>query len=139
MKVVPFFLTQKNGQLAMTKLTIFLAHGGKAFWQTEEETVTQQELVEQYLEVNGIVSLRIQFTQGVVFVQVDPKQTKLEDFYTWEEAYKHPQRPECWRSYSFFKDATGADWFTSKNIQEAEIEGKSIQEIYEDILNLRTL
>jgi hypothetical protein len=61
----------------------------------------------------------------------------LEDFYTWEEASKHSQKPECWRNFYFFKDETGADWFASKQMQsipENEVEGKEVNEIYADIL-----
>lgn len=133
MKVLPFFLTHKQGQLSATKCTLFLAHGGKAYWQTEEPTVSEESLVEHYLKPNGFVWKRILPSPGIVYVEIDPEKTVLQDFYTWEESLKVPQKPECWRSYYFFKDPTGVDWFTGKTLQESELEGKPIQEIYEEI------
>lgn len=111
-----------------------MANGGKSFWQTEEATVSEKQLQEEYLQPNGFVAKRIVLAPTLVYVEIDPVQTPLQDFYTWEEAQTLSKRVECWRSYYFFKDTTGADWFTGRQLQEAEIEGRSIHEIYESIL-----
>lgn len=134
MKVLPFYLKQKTGQLQMTNLTVFLSSAGKNLWQTEEQTLSEKQLREDYLEPNGFVVKKIKLIQQMYFVEIDPEKTKLEDFYKWDETFKLQQRVECWRSFYFFKDATNADWFTGKQQQESEIEGKPIQDYYEDIL-----
>lgn len=137
MKVIPFFLKQKQGQLSMMNLCLFLANAGKSFWRTEEESVNQRELVEEYLEPNGFCIDAIHFEKDTVFIKVDPSKMNLNDFYTWEEAMKNPQKPECWRHFYFFKDQVGADWFSSKqmhSLSENEIEEKGVNEIYADIL-----
>lgn len=134
MKVVPFYLNQKQSQLTITNLTLFLSNGGKSIWQTEEATVTEKQLKEDYLEPNGFVWKRIVQTPTCFFVEIDSKKTSLQDFYTWEEAQKSGKRVECWRSFYFFKDATGSDWFSGKQLSESEIDGISIHEYYESIL-----
>lgn len=106
-------------------------------WQTEEQTVSKKQLEEEYLQPNGFVTTQIYETAKCIYVEIDPVQTPLQDFYTWEEAQKLSKRVECWRSYYFFKDTTGADWFTGKQLQESEIDGKSIHEFYEEILALK--
>lgn len=116
----------------MTNFTVFLSNSGKTVWQIEETTVTEQQLQEEYLQPNGFVWKQIVFTPSIVYVEIDPDKTSLQDFYTWEEAQN--QRVECWRSFYFFKDATGSDWFSGKQLSESEVEGKSMQEYYEDIL-----
>jgi hypothetical protein len=134
MKVLPFYLKQKKGQLEMTNLTVFLANNGKSLWQTEEQTVSEKELLEEYLKPNGFSVKKIHQNETIYFVEIDPQATNLSDFYRWEETFKLQQRVECWRSFYFFKDAINADWFTGKQQQESEIEGRSIHEYYEDIL-----
>lgn len=136
MKVLPFILKQKQAALHMTNLCLFLAHGGRSFWQTEEAIVSDKTLQEDYLLPNGMIPKRIFATNHLIYVWIDEEKTKLNDFYTWEEAYKHPQRPECWRSFYFFQDSTGTPWFAPGSQSEGELEGKSIQVYYEDILRL---
>lgn len=116
----------------MTKLSLFLANGGRVCWQTDEKTVTEEELCKEYLEPNGLVPKKIYFTSNMVFVEIDLLQTKLENFYTWEEAYQSRQRYECWRNFYFFKDPLNASWFTPKDTND--LDDGSIQEYYEEIL-----
>jgi hypothetical protein len=138
MKVLPFILKTNQGSLAKTHLSLFLAHGGKTLWQFEG-TVTEKELEKEYLRDNGFLPKQIWIEKEIAYVHIDAEKTNLADFYTWEEAYKHPQKPECWRSFYFFKDSTGAPWFTPGPFQtEAEIEGTSIETYHEVILRLLT-
>jgi hypothetical protein len=134
MKVLPFYLKQKQskGQLCMTKLSVFLANGGRVCWQTDEKTVTKEQLVEEYLEPNGLVPLNIYMENSMILVQIDPEKTILDNFYTWEEVYQKKQRYECWRNFYFFKDTMNAEWFTPKDTND--LDDGSIQEYYEDIL-----
>ena len=70
----------------------------------------------------------------MIFVEIDLLQTKLENFYTWEEAYTNKQRYECWRNFYFFKDALNAPWFSPKDTND--LDDGSIQEYYEEIMAL---
>lgn len=116
----------------MTKVSVFLANGGRVCWQTDEKTVTKEQLVEEYLEPNGLVPLNIYMEDSIILVQIDPEKTILDNFYTWEEVYQKKQRYECWRHFYFFKDSMNADWFTPKDTND--LDDGSIQEYYEDIL-----
>jgi hypothetical protein len=137
MKVLPFILKQKQASLTMTNLCLFLAHGGRTFWQTDESSLSQQELEQEYLLPNGLIPKKIYFKNNIAYVWIDIDKTNLQDFYSWEEASKHPEKPECWRSFYFFEDASGSPWFAPTASQvEAEIEGKCVQIYYEDILRL---
>lgn len=134
MKILPFFLQKQESQLKQTRLCLFLSHAGKALW-TIDETLQAAELEDEYLKPNGIPSSKIIMDGSLALVEVDLKQIQLQDFYSWEEALQHPQKPECWRSYYFFQDTSGSDWFSPKLLQgPSEIEGKNIQEYYESIL-----
>jgi hypothetical protein len=135
MKVLPFFLKTKHHHLHMVALHLFLSHAGKTLWDIDENQCTEETLRKEYLLPNGLLPKRILQVKEVFFVEIDEEATKLSDFYSWEEAVQHPMRPECWRTYYFFKDNVGADWFTPKHLQgEGELEGISIQTYYEDIL-----
>ena len=139
MKLLPFTLKKVHGQLEMVHLCLFLANGGRTLWSIEEKTITKEAIMQDYLSPNGFVPLKIQIENDIVFARIDVEKTKMADFYTWEEAYKHPGKPECWRSFYFFYDVLGAEWFSGKQIQgEGEVEGISIAKYYEDILRLFT-
>lgn len=121
--------------LDTTMLKLFLAHGGKALWRTDEQSLTEKQIQEDYLLPNGIIAEKILLQKDIAFVEVNPEKTHLEDFYTWEEALTNPARPECWRTYWFFTDTQGAEWFSSRFLQgENEVEGRPIHEYYEEIL-----
>ena len=135
--MLPFYVKQKKthtqtqGQISITKLGVFLANGGRVCWQTDEP-VTKEQLIKEYLEPNGLLPKSIHFTDKMIFVEIDLLQTKLENFYTWEEAYTNKQRYECWRNFYFFKDALNAPWFSPKDTND--LDDGSIQEYYEQIM-----
>ena len=144
MKLVPFFLTkriQKNlgpSELTIYKLMIFLDKAGKQSWGTETEALyTEKELMQEYLEPNGIVAKHIVIDKkkSLAFIEVDQEKLLLNEFYNWDEALLLPSKPECWRSFYFFKDAHGDDWWSPKNILDAEIQGLgSVHSLFLDIL-----
>ena len=134
MKIIPFILKNHPGSLEMSALKLFVAHAGKAIWTTDE-TLTVSQLEQEYLVPNGLISKRVHLVGTTFFVEIDPEKTKCSDFYTWDEALQLPNRPECWRSYYFFKDTTGAEWFSSRFLQgDNELEGRPIHDYYEEIL-----
>lgn len=100
-------------------------HAGKSIWKTDEPGfVPLQTIVEDYCEPNGFVIKRTyEDTQNnITYIEVDPEATNLSDFYTWEEALRKPSKPECWRRFIFVKDAEQADWWSPKELIEAEIQ-----------------
>lgn len=144
MKLVPFFLTkriQKNlgpSDLTIYKLMVFLDKAGKQSWGTETEALyTEKELVQEYLEPNGLVPRHIVINKKtkVALIEVNEEKLLLNEFYNWDEALAMPSKPECWRSFYFFKDAHGDDWWSPKYILDAEIQGLgSVHSLFLDIL-----
>ena len=116
-------------------LSVFLGQAGRMLWQTDELTVSQKQLEEEYLFPNGLIPKRIVFQEQIAYVEIDSEKTNRNDFYTWEEALQNPGKPECWRLFSFFQDEKGAEWFTSRYFQTDNLlDGRPIHEYYEDIL-----
>lgn len=129
MKLLPFLLKEVPGpKLKTYTLSVFLANGGHSLWEAEDTNA---------LEENGIYTASVFQSKNIFFCEVDPKRTKLEEFYTWEEVQQDPKKKtlECWRDYYFFYDSSGGEWWSPRGIFEAEIqEVGNIAEIFEDIL-----
>lgn len=132
MKLVPFFLTTKQTTLyTITCLHLFLSHAGKTIWKTDEPgIVSLNTILEDYCEPNGFVIKRTYVEKDIAYLEIDPEQTRLSDFYTWDEAMANPNKPECWRRFVFVKDKEQADWWSPKDIVEAELND------YGNVLNL---
>lgn len=138
MKLVPFVLTtQTKSPFQLTRCTLFLSHAGKCLWQTDESgCLSQQALKEEYLDPNGFVVKKIDIDtkKKIAFIQVDPRQMRFEDFYTWEEALANPEKPECWRSFYFVHDMEGIEWWSPQGILEAEFQsGESLSELFKEL------
>jgi hypothetical protein len=126
MKLVPFFLTnQSQNTFTIVSASFFLAHAGKSIWTTDESgTVSEKTILEDYCEPNGFVVESIKIVDTTLaFLQVNPSKMNLSDYYTWDEALQHPNKPECWRKFYFIQDKEGADWWSPKGLVEAEIQG----------------
>ncbi len=134
MKLVPFFITEKHRKhLRISCLHIFLAHAGRVVWKTEEEYLTKEQILEDYCIPNGFEVEQLWIDGGTAYIQVK-QGSPLSEFYSWEEAAKHPQKPECWRKFFFFQDSEQSPWFYPQDIFEAEIqELGNIGKVFEDI------
>ena len=117
---------------------IFLDKAGKQSWGTDNDTLySEKELLQEYLEPNGLAARRIIIDKKnkVALIEVDQEKILLNEFYNWDEALAMPSKPECWRSFYFFKDTYGDDWWTPKNILDAEIQGLGpVHSLFLDIL-----
>jgi hypothetical protein len=117
---------------------VFLDKAGKQSWGTDNDTLySEKELLQEYLEPNGLAarSMVIDKKNKLALIEVDQEKLLLNEFYNWDEALAMPSKPECWRSFYFFKDTHGDDWWTPKNILDAEIQGLgSIHSLFLDIL-----
>lgn len=141
MKLVPFFLTKKErNHFHITTLHLFLSHAGKSIWKTDESGfVPLQTIMEDYCEANGFVVKRsfVDTSKQIVYLEIDPEQTNLSDFYTWEEALTKSLKPECWRHFIFVKDAEQADWWSPKDLIEAEIQDYgNVLDVYTTICSI---
>ena len=126
MKLVPYCFTHpahQPPQLQLTCLWVFVSSAGKRLWQTEEASLTDEEILTLYCEPNGLPVIHIQRdpTNHCVYLEVDATHVKFSEFYSWEEAMVHPEKPECWRRFVFFEDAKGTEWWSPKGLVEAEL------------------
>lgn len=140
MKLVPFFITRNNRKnLEVHCLYVFLAHGGKAAWKTEENRLhTKKEILEEYCKPNGfsVEEIWIQEKEQIAYIKISSL-ANLSDFYTWEESSKHPQKPECWRKFYFFKDNLQSAWFYPQDIHEAEVQDLgNIGKIFDHLIHI---
>jgi hypothetical protein len=126
MKVLPFILAKKKvNTFTITSVNVFLAHGGKSVWKTEESGLLPlQTVLGDYCEPNDIYGLKsyVDTENQTAYIQVDPEKTNLSEFYTWEEALHHSTKPECWRRFYFIQDTDGADWWSPDGLTETEIQ-----------------
>ena len=133
MKLVPFFLRESfKHTFHIHILYVFLGYAGKSVWTTEESALlSTEEIVNNYCEPNGIVGKGIRIEKDIAYIEVDDKKTNIADFYTWEEALQKPAKPECWRRFYFFHDKEGGEWWSPKELIEAEIQGLgNVEELY---------
>ncbi len=117
MKLLPYCFTHPplpGSELQATCVWVFLGLAGKRLWQTDEPTVSDEEIRTQYCEPNGlpVVSIQRNASQDLAYVELDPKQLRLSDFYSWEEALLSPDKPECWRRFLFLTDTQGVEWWS---------------------------
>jgi hypothetical protein len=92
---------------------IFTADGGTSLWQTDEETLTEQSILEEYLEPNGFVGQSKGIFENCLIFEIDPKQTNLSDFYTWTDflgkGQVPPQSCDVWRPFHWVSDSQEDD------------------------------
>ncbi len=123
MKLVPFYIRKVNrGHLSVSQLCVFLSQAGRRIWQTDEPgDLSEKQILDDYCLPNGFVVRNILRETAVAYIEIDPTQTRLSDFYTWEEALAHAEKPECWRPFYSIVDVDGKEWWSPKGIPEAEL------------------
>jgi len=126
MKLLPYCFTQPSlpsSELQATCVWVFLGLAGKRLWQTDEATLSDEEIRSLYCEPNGlpVVSIRRDPSKDLAYVEVHPTQLRLSDFYSWEEALASPEKPECWRRFVFLNDAQGFEWWSPPGLPDAEL------------------
>ncbi len=123
MKLLPYCFTHPvlpSSELRATCVWIFLGLAGKRLWQTDEATVSDEQIRTEYCEPNGIpvVSIQRDIPKEIAFVEVDASRLRLSEFYSWEEALQSQEKPECWRRFLFFTDHQGFEWWSAPGDEE---------------------
>lgn len=143
MKLIPYVLSQRSlehQKIDVYKIVVFLDKAGKSLWEAVA-VASPEEINSEYLEPNGIFAQNIHIDEQmeVAWISVDAKRTKLSDFYNWEEASVHPEKPECWRDFYFFMNVQKEELWSPGFLQtpDAEIQGfGNIQGLFDKIKNL---
>lgn len=106
MHLIPYFLhraSAEKSQFQMWILWVFLPQGGTHVWQTDEESPSQEFVVQEYLEPNGFLGKVKSFDSNLCLYEIDPLKTKFSDFFLWTEFLKANKEipPTCdiWRPF----------------------------------------
>jgi hypothetical protein len=86
-------------------LWCFLTEGGTALWKTDEDSISESEILTDYLTPNGFVGTSRGVIQNTLFFEVDPSKTSFCDFYIWTEFLAKGQEPpaegDVWRPFQW--------------------------------------
>lgn len=96
MFVVPFFLRDSPSSLISWKLKpvyLFLENHGKQLCSVENP--------EEWLNENGFTVKKTWTSNRILFAEVDPTKTNLQDFYSFEQLTKQQKKgtEECWKIF----------------------------------------
>lgn len=78
---------------------------GQNIWETEEDTITKKQLIDNYLTPNGIFG-EIVLKGSVWIVKVSDK-TNISEFFSWKDSLaesKPPEAQEIWRPFIWLGD-----------------------------------
>ena len=112
---------------------IFLTEGGTKLWKTDEDCLSNKEILEQYLTPNGFHG-RVKCVQScakahdctsagtckcpaakgdVLYYEVNPDAMNMNDFYSWTEFLASGRTPsadiDIWRPFFWLGEKPGQD------------------------------
>lgn len=92
---------------------IFLIEGGSKLWKTDEERLSNKEILEQYLAPNGFHGRVTDVKGGVLYYEVDPQVMNMKDFYTWTDFLSVGKVPstdmDIWRPFLWVGETPGKE------------------------------
>ncbi len=103
MFIVPFIIRDSPPSILQWKLqpiSLFLDNRGRALCTTDSP--------EEWLSLNGISVDSIWRDKNVIYAMVNEKETKLSDFYSFEQLTKSQSKgtEECWRTFYMLNEPT---------------------------------
>jgi hypothetical protein len=128
---VPYFYIKQLSYtgIGIFKIQLFLNQGGTSLFETNSA-----EDAIGFCKENGIVQEESFEQDGCLFIRVNPYETNLDEFYSWNEA--HGTDKECWRPFLLVDKAADKDpWNLNslfKNIPP--LSGKNVFSVVEVIL-----
>lgn len=110
MYILPYCILKPHIRFTSGKHTVvwcFLTEGGTALWKTDEDTLSQEVVLQEYLTPNGFVGQARGIQNSVLLFEVDPKKTSFQDFYVWTEYLAKGQEPpadgDVWRPFHWLE------------------------------------
>jgi hypothetical protein len=108
MFILPYFLQKSKMSTTGFEFSVawvFTIDGGASVWQTDEETLSEESILEDYLEPNGFVGVSKGVVENCFVYEVDPEKTNLSDFYMWTDFLGKCQTPpttcDVWRPFAW--------------------------------------
>ena len=90
-----------------------MSEGGTKLWKTDEDSLSNKEIIEQYLAPNGFHGRVTCVKGGVLYYEVNADSMNMNDFYTWTEFLANGNAPtsgiDIWRPFLWLGDEPGAD------------------------------
>ena len=130
MFIIPYILQPakiSQTEFALSTLWVFMSDGGKTIWETDEDTCSEEEILEEYILANGFKGRALGVKDGCYLFEVDDETTKLSEFYSWTDFTKKEEEPSgyTWRPFFWIDDAEPSN---SDNWGwEKEADGMSIE------------
>lgn len=116
MFICPYYLKanhQPNAQVKLWTAWVFLSEGGTKLWKTDEESLSNKEIIELYLAPNGFHGRVVAVKGGVLYYEVNPDAMNMDDFYTWTEFLASGKVPsagiDIWRPFLWLGDVPGGE------------------------------
>ena len=122
MFIVPYILEPYHTSKSEFKIWIswiFMVNGGKAIWETDEDSIGEREVVKQYLEPNNLFGTVKYCDSNVLLLEIDAKRTKFSEFYNWTDMLEgripasnaiELWRPWMWIGESAFGNTDSWGW-----------------------------
>jgi hypothetical protein len=111
------------------RIQLFLNRGGTSLF---EAGVAEDAI--RFCKENGIVQEELFQEDGCIFLRVNPRETNLDEFYSWNEA--HGSDKECWRPFLLVEKGDDKDPWNLNGLLKAvsPLSGKNVFSVAEVIL-----
>ena len=116
MLICPYYLKANYNEGSHVKIWtawIFMSEGGTKLWKTDEDSISNKEMIEQYLAPNGFYGRVTCAKGGVLYYEVNPDTMNMCDFYIWTEFLASGNTPtsgiDIWRPFLWLGDKPGCD------------------------------
>jgi len=125
MFIIPYYISslrsdsKEKENFKLTTAWIFMAKGGAKFWETDEATLNEKEVVELYLNPNGLCGKVFCVKDNIMYFEVDRVKTRLGDFYNWvdflDKGESIPSDLDVWRPFILVNGANDANAANAAN------------------------
>ena len=128
---VPYFYTKQLSYTGINiyRIQLFLNRGGTSLFEAgaAEDAIS-------FCKENGIVQEELFQEDGCIFLRVNPYETNLDEFYSWNEA--HGSDKECWRPFLLVGKSEEKDPWNLNGLLKtvSPLSGKNVFSIAEVIL-----
>ena len=139
MLIVPYkYKTQEAEPKLLSTLWLFLTNG--LVWETDEETCSEEFIIENYLTPNGLFG-KGKIVNGTLYFELDDR-TNMNNFYTWTEFLeKEAEIPkmDLFRPFIWLGESIGVrdEWGWYEECEKVSLGKIGLIQIWVEIAGLR--